>query len=304
MPSVIELLKVVLIGFVEGVTEWLPVSSTGHMILVDEFVKLEVSTAFWNMFLVVIQLGAILAVCVLYASKLNPWSSQKSAGERRDTWSMWAKIIVGVIPAGVLGLLFNDFMEEHLYNAWVVAAALIIYGIAFIVLEASRGKKMRAMLDKSLGAHHQQKEHDVPLTQDYGTVRTMSDLTYKHAFGIGCFQVLSLVPGTSRSGSTILGALLFGTTRTLAAEFSFYMAIPVMVGASLLKVVKFFLKGNSFSQPEIIILLVGMVIAFITSILSIKFLMRYIKTNDFKCFGYYRIVLGVLVLAYFYAIGA
>lgn len=302
MPPIVELLKVLLIGVVEGVTEWLPVSSTGHMILVDEFVKLDVSVAFWNMFLVVIQLGAILAVCVLYFSKLNPFSRTKTPEQRSNTMVMWAKIIVGVIPAGVLGLLLNDFMEEHLYTAEVVVAALIVYGIAFIAIERYRNNHRPQM--SPCGAHSAAVSGSAHDNQDFGAITTMESLSFAQAFGIGCFQVLSLVPGTSRSGSTILGALLFGTTRTLAAEFSFYMAIPVMVGASMLKICKFFLKGNTFTQPEIIILLFGMAVAFVVSILSIKFLMKYIKTNDFKCFGYYRIVLGLILIGYFWLVGA
>ncbi len=290
MPNIIELLKVVLIGVVEGVTEWLPISSTGHMILVNEFVHLNVTEAFWNMFLVVIQLGAILAVCVLYFSRLNPFSPSKTPVERKNTWLLWAKVIVGVLPAAAIGLPLNDWMEEKLYNSWVVAAALIVYGVAFLVIEHLRARKASDLA----GQHFKEEE-----VLDRGTYRTMEELSFKRALAIGCFQVLSLVPGTSRSGSTILGGLILGTTRTLAAEFSFFMAIPVMLGASLLKLVKFFIKGNVFTVDEMVILGVGMLVAFVVSILSIKFLMRYIKTNDFKPFGWYRIILGVLVIGYF-----
>lgn len=289
MYFVIELVKVLIIGLVEGITEWLPVSSTGHMILVDEFIKLNVTDDFWNMFLVVIQLGAILAVVILYFNRLNPLAPSKSPEEKRNTWITWSKIIVGAIPAAIFGLLLNDIMEEKLYNPWVVAGALIVYGIAFILIENWRAKKFESATD---GAH---------FANDGGAheLESMQELSYKKALGIGFFQVLSLVPGTSRSGSTILGGLLLGTSRTLATEFSFYMAIPIMFGASLLKLVKFFIKGNSFSSYELTILIFGMVIALLVSILAIKFLLKFIKTNDFKPFGYYRIILGVLVIGYF-----
>ncbi len=320
MDFFIELLKTAFIGLVEGVTEWLPVSSTGHMILVDEFIKLNVSEAFWNMFLVVVQLGAILAVCVLYFNKLNPWARSKDRAERAETWNTWGKILVGVVPAAVVGLPLNDFMEEHLSNAWVVAVALIVYGVVFIVIENWRKRKLAIAVEGQVaarsamaaaqpaGAHFAgrpasenlrvEREVDALERTDPG-IQTMAELSYKKAFGIGCFQVLSLVPGTSRSGSTIIGGLLLGTSRTLAAEYSFYMAIPVMFGASALRLVKYFLGGNGFTGAEVAILATGMVVAFVTSILSIKFLLKFIKTNDFKPFGYYRIVLGIVVIAYF-----
>ena len=314
---IIELLKTAFLGLVEGITEWLPVSSTGHMILVDEFIHLNVSEDFWNMFLVVIQLGAILAVCMLYFTRLNPWARSKSAGERRQTWNTWGKIIVGVIPAAAIGLPLNDFMEEHLFNAWVVAAALIVYGIAFILIENWRKSRLvRATQAKvALEAGGVGSGDDVPRggrhfasatgavaedgDPDDPGLQSMEQVSYARAFGIGCFQILSLVPGTSRSGSTIIGGLLLGCSRTLAAEYSFFMAIPVMFGASALKLVKYVLAGNGFSGTEIAILAVGLVVAFATSVLSIKFLMRFIKTNDFKPFGVYRIILGVVVIAYF-----
>lgn len=299
----IELLKTAFIGLVEGITEWLPVSSTGHMILVDEFVKLDVSEAFWNMFLVVVQLGAILAVVVLYFTKLNPWARSKTPEQRRGTWNTWGKILVGVIPAAAIGLPLNDFMEEHLTNAWVVSVALIVYGVAFIVIETWRKRRLERGIQgagRPAGSHFaaaQAGEGDLAQT-DPG-IQSMDELSYGKAFGIGCFQVLSLVPGTSRSGSTIIGGLLLGTSRTLAAEYSFFMAIPVMFGASALRLVKYFLGGNTFTGAEFAILGVGMVVAFVTSVLSIKFLMKFIKTNDFRPFGWYRIVLGVVVIAYF-----
>lgn len=273
--TLIELLKTIILGIVEGLTEWLPVSSTGHMILVDEFVKLDVSKSFMDMFLVVIQLGAILAVVWLSFEKLNPWSSRKSPAEKSATYSLWAKVIVACLPAAVIGLAFNKYMEEHFMTAPVVATTLIIYGILFIVVE-------------NYNKHRRPRVTDIDA------------LDYKTALIIGIFQVLSLVPGTSRSGATILGGILFGASRTVAAEFTFFLAIPVMFGASALKMVKF---GLHYTGAEIIIMLVGMVTAFIVSVLSIKFLMRYIKTNDFKAFGWYRIVLGILVLVYLFAVG-
>lgn len=298
MDLFVELLKTAFIGLVEGVTEWLPVSSTGHMILVDEFVQLNVTEEFWNMFLVVVQLGAILAVCVLYFTRLNPWARSKAPEQRRQTWNTWGKILVGVIPAAAIGLPLNDFMEEHLSNAWVVAAALIVYGVVFIVVEEWRKRRIAAgTVQKAAGSHFAAADGD-GATSDPG-IQRMEDLGYGKAFGIGCFQVLSLVPGTSRSGSTIIGGLLLGCSRTLAAEYSFFMAIPVMFGASALRLVKYFLGDNLFTGSELAILATGMVVAFVTSILSIKFLLKFIKTNNFEPFGVYRIVLGVAVIAYF-----
>lgn len=270
-----ELLKTVVLGIVEGLTEWLPISSTGHMILVDEFIKLDVSKSFMDMFLVVIQLGAILAVVVLNFEKLNPFSSWKSSWEKRATWQLWYKVIFACVPAAVIGLLFNKFMEEHFMTAPVVAATLIFYGVMFLVVETYNKRRTPR-------------------------VREIERLDYKTAFIIGLFQVLSLVPGTSRSGATILGGILFGTSRYVAAEFTFFLAIPVMFGASLLKMVKF---GWHYTGSEILILVVGMATAFVVSILSIKFLLRYIKNNDFKAFGWYRIVLGVIVVLYLYFVG-
>lgn len=271
----IELLKAILLGIVEGITEWLPISSTGHMILLDELIQLRASEAFKEMFLVVIQLGAILAVAILYFHKLNPFSPDKSTKEKRESMSIWYKVIVGVIPAAVLGFLFDDWLNERLYNYPTVAIMLIIYGILFIVIE-NRNKKRRS------------------------SIRTFNDLTYKTAFLIGMFQVLSLIPGTSRSGATILGAILLGTSRFVAAEYSFFLSIPVMFGASALKLIKF---GFDFTGMEIAVLLVGMIVAFIVSVLTIRFLMAYIKRNDFKAFGWYRIALGILVIGYFAIFG-
>jgi undecaprenyl-diphosphatase len=276
--NIIEWLKVVLLGIVEGITEWLPISSTGHMILVDEFIQLNVREEFMNMFLVVIQLGAILAVVALYFTKLWPFHykpTQKSLVERyvkMDKMILWFKILVACIPAIVVGLPLNDFFEEKFYNYLVVALMLILYGVIFIVLE-NRNQNRVAKINQ------------------------LDDISFKTAFLIGLFQVLSLIPGTSRSGSTIIGGILVGTSRTVAAEFTFFLAIPVMFGASLLKLVKF---GFAFTGTEVAILLIGMAVAFVVSVIAIKFLMGYIKNHDFKVFGWYRIVLGILVLGYFF----
>lgn len=276
---VIELLKTVLLGIVEGITEWLPISSTGHMILLDEFIKLNVSDAFKEMFMVVIQLGAILAVVVLYFHKLNPFSSKKSAVQKKETWSLWVKVLVASVPAGIIGLLFDDTLDSIFYNYQTVSVTLILYGILFIVVEYYNRNRRPA-------------------------IRTLNTFSYKTVLWIGVFQMLALIPGTSRSGATIIGAMLLGTSRAVAAEFTFFLAIPAMLGASLLKIVKFFLEtGFGMTGGEIGILLLGMAVAFIVSILAIKFLMRYIKKNDFKVFGWYRIVLGILVLLYFLIAG-
>lgn len=270
----IEILKAIFLGIVEGITEWLPISSTGHMILVDEFLKLNVSEEFLEMFFVVIQLGAILAVPVLFFHKLNPFSGKKSAEERRGTWNLWGKVVVGVIPAGIVGVLFDDFFNTHFYNYIVVAIALIVYGIAFILIEKRReGKPFR--------------------------VERVEDLTYRDALMIGGYQMLSLIPGTSRSGSTILGGMLTGVSRTASAEFSFFMAIPVMIGASLVKILKFIVKGYTATGAEIGLLLVGILVAFFVSLTAIRFLTDFVKRHDFKPFGIYRIALGILVLGYF-----
>lgn len=264
-----DIIKAIIFGIIEGITEWLPISSTGHMILAEEFIKLNVTPEFWKMFLVVIQLGAILAVVLLYFRKLNPFALSKTKEEKKQTWILWFKVIVACLPAAVIGILFEDTIDMFLDNSWVVAIMLILYGIFFILIE-NRNKKP--------------------------AVTELKNLTYKTAIGIGLFQVLALIPGTSRSGATILGAMLIGTSREIAAEFTFFLAIPVMFGASFLKLLKF---GFAFSGTELTILLVGMVTAFVVSIIAIKFLMSYIKKNDFKVFGYYRIVLGILVLLYF-----
>lgn len=268
-----DIINTIIIGIIQGITEWLPVSSTGHMILANEFISLNVSEAFWDMFLVVIQFGSILAVLALYFHKLNPFSPKKSAAKKKSTINLWLKVIVAVIPAAVIGLLFDDILDEIFYKPFPVAIALIVYGIAFILIE--RG-------------------NNVPQTE------TLEALSVRRALGIGMFQILSLIPGTSRSGSTILGAMLLGTSRGVAAEFSFFLAIPVMFGASLLKIVKYIAEvGFSFAGNELVILVVGLVTAFVVSVIAIKFLMGYIRRHDFKAFGVYRIILGVLVIAYF-----
>ena len=270
----VELLKAVLFGIVEGVTEWLPISSTGHLILLNEFVELQMSDAFRSMFDVVIQLGAILAVIVLFFRKLNPFDSGKTSEQRSDTWQLWFRVVAAIIPSGIVGVLFDDWMDEHLHNATVVSIALIVYGVAFILVEKANEKK-------------QPRVNDV-----YG-------IGYREALLIGLFQCLSLIPGTSRSGSTILGAILIGVGRSAGAEFSFFMAIPTMLGASAIKLLKFMLSGVSATGTEIGVLIVGSIVSFVVSLLVIKALMQYVRNHSFSAFGVYRIVLGVLVLVYF-----
>jgi len=266
-----EILKVILIGIVEGITEWLPVSSTGHMILLNEWIQLRVSDAFWDMFLVVIQLGAILAVVVIFWKRIFPFSFQKGESfVKKDIMMLWGKILIATVPAALVGIPLEDWMDEHFYNYKAVSIALIVYGIWFLFLERDRKRTF--------------------------PIRKVTDITWKTALGIGLFQILALIPGTSRSGSTIIGGMLLGTSRTAAAQFTFYLAIPVMMGASLLKLLKF---GFSFTGPELAVLLLGMVVAFVVSLASIRFLMNYVKHHNFKVFGYYRIVLGLAVLGYF-----
>ena len=271
--SFIEILKVVFLGIVEGITEWLPISSTGHMLLVDEFITLDASDRFKDMFFVIIQLGAILAVVTIFWNKMWPFQMKDKTQSvfKKDTWSMWFKTVVACIPGAVVTLLFDDFIGAHLHTAVVISIALIFYGIAFIVIE--NWNKTRTP-----------------------KVETLNDITYKTAFFIGMFQVLSIIPGTSRSGATIIGALLLGVSRVAAAEFTFFLAVPVMFGLSALKLIKF---GLSFTGAELAILIIGCVVAYLVSIVVIKFLMGYIKKHDFKIFGWYRIVLGVIVLLYF-----
>ncbi|MBS5965114.1 MAG: undecaprenyl-diphosphate phosphatase [Finegoldia magna] len=271
----IEILKVILLGIIEGVTEWLPVSSTGHILLLDEFIKLNMSDAFKSMFTVVIQLGAILAVVVIYWNEVWPFKKGQThlISISKSKMIMWVKIIVACIPAAIIGIKFDDFIEEHFYNYFVISLALIIFGILFIIIENKNKESHKKLVD------------------------SIDKITYKQAFIVGLFQVIAAVfPGTSRSGATILGGIAIGLSRTIAAEFTFFLAIPTMFGASLLKLVKF---GFSFTAMEGFALLLGTAVSFIVSVITIKFLMNYIKNNDFKVFGYYRIALGVLVLIYF-----
>jgi len=270
----LEIIKAIFFGIVEGITEWLPISSTGHIILLDEFVKLNVSDEFFNLFEVVIQLGAILAVVVMYFKTICPFGFGKDKKERKETWNLWGKILVACVPAAVIGILFDDWLDAHLHNSVVVSLMLIIHGIAFIVIES-----------KGLGKQ---------------STKELNKITYKQALTVGAFQLLSLIPGTSRSGSTIIGGLIAGLKRSVAAEFTFFLAIPVMVGASLLKLLKYILDvGFVFKTMELVILGVGCLVAFVVSILVIKFLMNYIRKHDFKAFGWYRIVLGIIVILYF-----
>ena len=271
----LEILKAIIYGVVEGITEWLPISSTGHLILLEQLLPLKASDAFVSMFDVVIQLGAILAVIVLFFHKLNPFSGKKSYKEKKQTWNLWFKVIVAVLPSVVLGLLLDDWLDAHLYNHVVVAITLILYGVAFIVVEQYNRKRRP-------------------------TIRTTSQITYQAALLVGCFQVLAMIPGTSRSGATILGAILLGMSRTVGAEFSFFLAIPTMLGASALKVLKFILKGYSMSGSEWACLIVASAVAFVVSLLAIRSLMNYVKRHNFSAFGIYRILLGIIVLAAYF----
>ncbi len=273
MEKILEFLKVLILGIVEGVTEWLPISSTGHMLLVDEFFKLNESEAFKEMFFIVIQLGAILAVLLLFWDKMFPfqWKNKKESVIRKDVFSLWFKVVVACIPGAVITLLFDDWIDAHLHTPTVIALALVLYGVAFIVVEKWNAKRPTR-------------------------VTSLSDITYKDALLIGLFQVLSIIPGTSRSGSTIVGSLILGISRVAAAEFTFFLAVPVMLGYSALKLLKF---GFVFTSYQILILAIGCLVAFVTSVFVIKFLMQYIKKNSFAAFGWYRIVLGALVLIYF-----
>lgn len=269
----LNIVKAILLGIIEGITEWLPISSTGHLILADEFIKLDMPPDFMTMFNVVIQLGAILAVIFLYFNKLNPFAPSKSEVEKKETWSLWFKVVVAVIPSVIIGLPLDDWLDANFHHFLPVAIMLIVYGIAFIVVE----KRNKTVKPKCT---------------------SLNDFTYKAALLVGMFQVLSLVPGTSRSGATILGGILIGASRFVATEFSFFMGIPTMLGASGLKVLKFLLKGNSFDFQSAVVLLVGTLVSFVVSILAIKFLMNYLKKNDFTVFGWYRIVLGAILIGY------
>ncbi len=298
---IIEALKAFLIGIVEGITEWLPISSTGHMILVDEFVKLQVSDEFLKLFLVVIQLGAIMAVLILYFHKLNPFSPKKTSVQKKSTWRLWGMVAIGCIPAAIIGLLFDDWVNEHFYNKVTVAAMLIVYGVAFIVLERRNRRRLReaeAALAAPRGRHARQSYGDVADEAEAQLFKIIDvdEIDWKTALKIGCFQVLAIIPGTSRSGATILGGILMGCSRAAASEFSFFLAIPTMAGASLIKVLKF---GLSFTSEELLILGIGCVSAFIVSIIAIKTFIGYIKQHSFTAFGWYRIILGALVAVYF-----
>lgn len=300
MPAMIELLKALLFGIVEGITEWLPISSTGHMLLLEKFVVLDVSPAFWHMFLVVIQLGAILAVCVSFFKELNPFGFSLTKLQRNTIWTLWAKIIVACIPAAVIGIPLDDWMDEHLSSPFVIAAALVVYGVVFLCLKDSQSNLAMHKGKHAKAVQSEQREHT--FLDKRITTHAIDKLSWKQTIGIGCFQVLSIIPGTSRSGSTIIGALLMGCSRSVAAQFTFYLAVPVMVGASGLRLVKFFIKGNTFSTMEAATLAMGCLVAFLVSMAVVKFLMSYIKRHDFSIFGWYRIVLGIAVAAYFWLI--
>ena len=307
----IEILKAFFIGVVEGITEWLPISSTGHMILVDEFVKLQVSPEFLELFLVVIQIGAICAVLVLYFHKLNPFSSRKSPTEKKSTWRLWGMVVIGCIPAAAIGLTLDDFFNEYFYNAWTVAVMLIVYGVIFILLEWRNRRRTEAYLAEAREAARPRGRHarvevaaqlldpEEDAEAALFKVRTVDEIDWKTALKIGCFQMLAIIPGTSRSGSTIIGGMLCGCSRTAAAEFTFFLASPVMFGWGCLKALKFVLGGLAMTATEIAVLVVGILTAFVVSVISIKFLMGYIKKNDFTAFGIYRIIVGVVVLGYF-----
>ncbi len=335
MEAMFEAFKAFLFGVVEGITEWLPISSTGHMMLLNQFLPLNVSDSFYDTFLVVIQLGAILAVIILYFHKLNPFSSRKDAGQKRETWGIWAKVAVGSIPAAIVGLLLDDWMEEHIMNNAdlgyvVVSAALIVYGIIFIVIELRNRRRIAELVaggslpakaasaEEPRGRHtHEavirrnaqaaaaeaaelgydaQHAEELDTSSAISKVNTFEELSYGRAFAIGIFQSLAIIPGTSRSGSIIIGSMLLGTSRTIATEFAFFLAIPIMLGWSVLKLIK---HGMAYTGLEWMVFGVGIVTSFVVSVLAIKFLMGYIKKNDFTAFGVYRIIIGVVVLGFF-----
>lgn len=315
---IIEALKALFIGIVEGITEWLPISSTGHMILVDEFVKLDVSDQFLALFLVVIQIGAIMAVILLYFHKLNPFSPKKTPAQRRGTWRLWGMVAIGCIPAAIVGLLLDDWVNEHFYNAYTVAIMLIFYGVVFIVMERRNRKKALRLMEVSAtsagqelleapvhGKHARvEREHEeVSAEEALFKIRDVDDIDWKTALKIGCFQVLAIIPGTSRSGATIIGGMLCGCSRTAAAEYTFFLAIPIMFGWGVVKAAKFFMEGLAMTQTEIMVLIVGIISAFVMSVVAIRFLMGYIKKNDFTAFGIYRIIVGIVVLAFFTVTG-
>lgn len=277
LMSAIDVLKAILFGIVEGITEWLPISSTGHMIILEDLLNCQESlgTEFWSLFLVVIQLGAILAVVLCFFSKLWPFGSKKTKEEKVHTWILWRNVLIACIPAAVIGLLFDDWLDEHFYNFITVALTLIVYGILFIVIEIINKKREFKFTD-------------------------CKDMTWKLALIVGCIQLLALIPGTSRSGVTILGAMIIGFDRSTSAEFSFFLSIPVMFGASLLKIVKYVLGDNPITSAQVSFLAIGMIVAFLVSLVVIKFLLKFIRKHDFKCFGVYRIVLGIILIIYFF----
>lgn len=278
LSTFLNLLKSVLYGIIEGITEWLPISSTGHMILLDEWLKVEgiYGKSFWDLFLVVIQLGAIIAVVLCFFSKLWPFSKTKTSEEKKDTWKLWLNVLIACVPAAIIGLLLDDWLNEHFYNFTTVAIMLIVYGVLFVVIEIFNKKRTFKITD-------------------------CKQITWKLALIIGLVQLLALIPGTSRSGVTILGAMLIGLNRETSAEFSFFLSIPVMFGASLLKIVKFFIEGNAITGAQLAFLGVGCIVAFLVSIVVIKFLLKYIKGHDFKVFGIYRIILGIILIIYMLA---
>ncbi|WP_279035280.1 undecaprenyl-diphosphate phosphatase [Lactobacillus intestinalis] len=267
----LDIIKAIILGIIEGITEFLPISSTGHLYLADYFIKLDQPTSFINMFMVVIQLGAILSVILIYFNKLNPFAPSKSHKEQQQTWQLWFKVIIAVIPSVIIGLPLNDWLDEHMTTWQVIATTLIVYGILFIILEDYYEKKKPSLVD-------------------------LNKLSYKMAFFIGCFQVLSLIPGTSRSGATIMGAMLLGASRYVSTEFSFFLAIPTMFGASILKLGKYVMGGHAFVGNQLAVLLVGMLVSFVVAYISIKFLLKYVQTHNFKPFGWYRIILGIVVI--------
>lgn len=273
--AITDFFKAILLGIIEGITEWLPISSTGHLILADEFIKLNATPEFMTMFNVVIQLGAIMAVVVLYFNKLNPFSFTKTKEENKQTWNLWFKVIVAILPSAIIGLPLDDWLDENFHHFLPVAIMLIVYGIGFILVEKYNKTRKPQVTD-------------------------LAQITYKFALMVGFFQVLALIPGTSRSGATILGGILIGASRFVSAEFSFFLGIPTMFGASLLKIVKFLASGNSFDFASTMLLLTGTIVSFVVSILAIKFLMNYIKKNDFSAFGWYRIVLGIILIGYWF----
>jgi undecaprenyl-diphosphatase len=300
---IIELLKALAIGVIEGITEWLPVSSTGHMIVADDFIKLDVSAQFWEMFLVVIQLGAIMAVIVLYFHRLNPFSHKKTPIQRSNTWRLWGKVILACIPAAVIGFALDDWVEENFFNAVTVALALVVYGVAFILVEKFKASPLQTL---PIGAHSKVAVSDcntrgasTSSQQESAGISEVNTLSIPRALLIGCFQCLAIVPGTSRSGSTILGGRLLGVSREASAEFSFFLAIPVMFGWSLLKLAKTFIGGIELNTTEWSVFATGIIVAFVVSLLAIRFLMGYIKKHSFAAFGWYRIALGLILLAYF-----